>query len=112
MGIEAVDTLLWQGLASVAIPGLTINLIVRTAGKAVRGNPRERAAAAHRTQDSLSWPAAVELGPLARAGLRFLPTMCGLGSIPFIVHPIDTFVDFVLDNSYRPYFRNVERNVD
>ena len=34
--------------------------------------------------------------------LRFyLPTAVGLLSIPLIIHPIDTFVDFAMDNSIR-----------
>jgi fission process protein 1 len=32
------------------------------------------------------------------------PTFSGLGSIPFIVHPIDDFVDFVMDNTTRKWF--------
>ena len=38
---------------------------------------------------------------LPALALRWLPTAAGLGAIPFIVTPIDEFVDFALDNSTR-----------
>mmetsp|Transcript_18611 Transcript_18611/g.40306 ORF Transcript_18611/g.40306 Transcript_18611/m.40306 type:complete len:206 (-) Transcript_18611:168-785(-) len=77
-GIATFDTLLWQSLASVMIPGLTINLIVKASRFSVA-----RATAL----------------PVMVA--QWLPTACGIGSIPIIVHPIDSFVDFSLDNSTR-----------
>lgn len=76
-GIATFDTLLWQSLASVMIPGLTINLIVKASRFAVA-----------RT----ALPAMVA---------KWFPTACGIGSIPIIVHPIDSFVDFSMDNSTR-----------
>ena len=30
-----------------------------------------------------------------------IPTLVGLASIPFIIHPIDHFVDYLMDNSIR-----------
>ena len=77
-GIATFDTLLWQSLASVMIPGLTINLIVKAS----------RFAVARTT----ALPALVA---------KWMPTAFGIGSIPVIVHPIDSFVDFSLDNSTR-----------
>lgn len=79
-GIATFDTLLWQSLASVMIPGLTINLIVKAS----------RFVVARTT----ALPTMVAL---------WLPTACGIGSIPIIVHPIDSFVDFSLDNSTRTW---------
>jgi len=77
--IAGVDTLLWQGLASVAIPGAVINGVVRAA----------------------RWAVTARGAALPALALRWLPTAAGLGAIPFIVTPIDEFVDFALDNSTR-----------
>mmetsp|Transcript_17161 Transcript_17161/g.35092 ORF Transcript_17161/g.35092 Transcript_17161/m.35092 type:complete len:189 (-) Transcript_17161:123-689(-) len=71
---KGLDTLVWQGLASVAIPGYTINRIVWVAGK-------------------VKWP-----GPLNAV----VPTVIGLSSIPLIVHPIDEGVHKLMDASLRP----------
>ena len=71
--VEATDTFVWQTLASVLIPGFTINRVVWAASK------------------------------VTVAGSR-LPTLAGLGSIPFIVHPIDHGVDWLLDTFLRPLY--------
>jgi len=75
----AVDTLLWQALASVIIPGFTINRIcalsLHTMGKVI-------------PQVSLN-------------SRKWATTAIGLGVIPFIVHPIDSFVHLAMDNSTR-----------
>jgi fission process protein 1 len=76
-----VDPLLWQSLASVAIPGLTIHLLVDL------------------TCDLL---AKVETLPFSVR--RFAPTAVGLAAIPFIIHPLDNVVHFALDVSVRPLF--------
>jgi len=34
---------------------------------------------------------------------RFGPTILGLGSIPLIIHPVDNFVHWALDNTIRPW---------
>ena len=70
---RAIDTAIWQGLASVAIPGLVINRIVWSVGKL----------------------------PLPPSG-RLLPTVVGLASIPFIVSPIDAGVHRLADLTYKP----------
>lgn len=72
--VEATDTLLWQSLASVMIPGFTINRIVWAAEKAV-----------------------------ARAGSK-IPTVVGLASIPLIIKPIDHGVDALLDCTLRTLY--------
>lgn len=72
------DTLLWQTLASVTIPGVTINLIVKASRVAV---PR--------------------LPGLSGFAVKWIPTVLGLSSIPFIVHPIDRSVDYMMDNTVR-----------
>ena len=63
-----VDTLLWQGLASVVIPGLTINRLC--AGSRVLLNRYVTKV-------------------LSRQVRQWLVTGVGLCSIPLIIHPID-----------------------
>ena len=71
----ALDCFVGQGLASVAIPGATINLIVRGARAAV--------------------PAlGTRLPAVAR---EWIPTTLGLAAIPAIIHPIDAAVDGAMD---------------
>ena len=70
--VEAADTLIWQGLASVAIPGYVINRLVWAAGRF--GPPQSRA---------------------------WLPTVFGLACIPFIVQPIDHGTDVLLNGTLR-----------
>lgn len=71
--VEAFDTLLWQTLASVLIPGATINRVVW---------------AVRRVGAESTW----------------LPTACGLASIPLIVHPIDHGVHRMMDVCIRPWY--------
>ncbi|KAF0709606.1 Aste57867_5831 [Aphanomyces stellatus] len=73
----AVDTLLWQGFASVAIPGFLINRLV--------------AVTEHVSKRVVKHPTLLKWGP----------TCVGLGVIPFIIHPIDHFVDYAMDNTTR-----------
>jgi fission process protein 1 len=82
--IAGFDTLLWQGLASVAIPGGVINLIVRSSRMALT-----------RTVG------------LPTFAIKWFPTALGLCSIPVIIHPIDDAVDFLLDNSTRKWLKDV-----
>lgn len=76
------DTILWQTLASVMIPGATINIIVKACRSAIRKSP-------------LILPYMVG---------DWLPTIAGLGSIPLIVCPIDEAVDVLLDNTTRQWW--------
>lgn len=77
--VSTVDTLLWQSLASVCIPGFIINQIVKASRFAVARSP-----------------AAVPV-----TVTTWVPTFMGLGSIPLIIHPIDEFVDGLMDNTFR-----------
>jgi mitochondrial fission process protein 1 len=81
--VGAMDTLLWQSLASVLIPGYVIHTIVKAT--------------------KYSIPKQVQV-PLFIS--TWLPTIMGLGAIPFIVHPIDHSVDFVLDKTVRSFYRH------
>ena len=77
--VSTVDTLLWQSLASVCLPGLAIHQIVKVSRFAVSRSP-------------MAVPVAIS---------TWMPTFVGLGSIPLIIHPIDEFVDYLMENSFR-----------
>lgn len=79
VAVAAVDTLLWQAFASVIVPGFTINRICAASliglGRALPG--------------------------VADTARKWAVTAIGLGVIPFIVHPIDSGVHIVMDNTTR-----------
>nr|CAI5862780.1 unnamed protein product [Callosobruchus analis] len=72
------DTLIWQLLASVVIPGFTINRLCFTADILLKKS-----------------------GKLPQGTRKWLVTGIGLSAIPFIIKPIDDFVDYALDKSIR-----------
>ena len=74
--VAGLDALIWQSLASVMIPGYVINRIVWATKYVI--------------------PKAMPPHPA-----RYLPTAIGLGSIPFIIHPIDEFTHYLLDGTLR-----------
>lgn len=84
--IEAADCLIWQGLASVAVPGLIIHRIVHAA-KTLFNTPTFRSNMILR---------------------KFAPTIIGLSSIPLIIHPVDNVVHWGLDNTLRPQFAKMK----
>lgn len=84
-----LDTLLWQSLASVMIPGAVINMVVRASRLAVQRSP-------------MVLPAMVA---------KWLPTATGLGSVPLIIHPIDHSVDVLLDNTTRQWWESTSSPV-
>ncbi|KAL4096364.1 hypothetical protein PRIC1_009724 [Phytophthora ramorum] len=84
-----IDTLAWQTMASVVIPGLTINRVVALSCVAV-----QRAAMN---------------SPVVR---RWAPTAIGLGVIPLIIHPIDSFVDTAMDKSLRKWSKDFLDGMD
>ncbi len=69
--IAFLDTLLWQGLASVLIPGVAINRLCAGV-RILLTNKRIR----------------ILLAPVTR---KWLVTGIGLSAIPLIVHPIDRY---------------------
>jgi len=75
-----VDTVIWQGLASVAIPGFTINRICYLSNIVLR----------HTTS----------LPPATR---KWTVTAIGLSAIPFIIHPIDRAVDLLMNKTLRQW---------
>ena len=78
--VTALDVLLWQALASVIIPGFTINRVTYYASQLIRRSSRN--------------PEMIKYGP----------TAIGLLSIPLIIHPIDTCVDWFMDHTFRKIF--------
>ena len=68
--VAVLDTLIWQGFASVVIPGLTINRLCAL------------------SRFMLNRYAVNMLSQHVR---RWAVTGIGLGSIPFIIHPIDRY---------------------
>ncbi|XP_014770858.1 mitochondrial fission process protein 1 [Octopus bimaculoides] len=79
--IAMADTVVWQGLASVAIPGFTINRLC--------------AGTNYMLKKTASLPVGIR---------RWTTTFVGLGCIPFIVKPIDHSVDFMMNNSLRKMY--------
>ncbi|CAK1541867.1 unnamed protein product [Leptosia nina] len=77
--IETGDALLWQTLASVVIPGLTINRICSYTNNFLQKNAKR-----------------IPLTPRS-----LLTVGAGLVSIPFIVHPIDNGVTLFMNITYR-----------
>ncbi|KAK3239790.1 hypothetical protein CYMTET_50309 [Cymbomonas tetramitiformis] len=73
--ISTVDALVWQLLASVALPGFTINRVVTF----------------------LDIVCATLPGPLA-----YTPTVVGLLLIPAIITPLDVLADVLMDATMRP----------
>ena len=84
----AVDTLVWQTLASVALPGFVINRCVKLAAY------------------GLAQPSAAAVVPKVAA--RWAPTAVGLAVIPVIIHPLDNFVHWAMDNTVRPWWLDVD----
>uniref|UniRef100_A0A8B9MSM7 Mitochondrial fission process protein 1 n=1 Tax=Accipiter nisus TaxID=211598 RepID=A0A8B9MSM7_9AVES len=81
VGVAVADTFVWQSLASVAIPGFTINRLC-AASLALLGT-------------FTRWPL-----PLR----RWTTTALGLAAIPLIITPIDRTVDFLMDSSLRKLY--------
>jgi mitochondrial fission process protein 1 len=84
--IGTFDALLWQSLASVAIPGYCIHMVVKV------------------TKSTLTLASSRQIQIPIIISI-WVPTISGLLSIPLIVHPIDHSVDYVLDKSIRTWYR-------
>jgi fission process protein 1 len=76
-----VDTIVWQSTASVIVPGITINYIVKATRWMVR-----------RPSVTAVLPALL---------FQWLPTATGLASVPVIIRPIDHLTDVLLDHTLR-----------
>ena len=96
-------------LASVMIPGAVINTVVRASRIAVtRATILPILTKKLAKTTSISSQHFAQSSSIATFIAKWFPTMTGLGSIPFIVHPIDSFVDILLDNSTRKYMYTVD----
>ena|ERR1719469_26626 len=75
---HSFDCFIWQMAASVFIPGAFINQVVSLSQKMI---------------------------PNCTSGnRRFIPVFIGLATIPFIVHPIDSFTTWALEKTLRKYY--------
>ncbi|XP_070205906.1 mitochondrial fission process protein 1-like [Littorina saxatilis] len=81
VAVAFTDTLIWQGFASVVIPGFTINRVCRLTGIMLKYSTRLPS-------------------PVRKWGT----TAVGLGCIPFIIRPIDKGVDYAMDKSCRVWY--------
>jgi len=81
VAISGMDTLVWQAFASVIVPGFFIN---RLCAASLFG-------------------LAKAVPTVAEASRKWAVTAIGLGSIPFIIHPIDNMVHTVMDNTTRKW---------
>ncbi|XP_060926384.1 mitochondrial fission process protein 1 [Limanda limanda] len=82
-----VDTFVWQALASVIIPGFTINRVC--------------AGSLYLLGRTTKLPLSVR---------KWTTTAIGLSTIPFIITPIDRSVDFLLDASLRKVYNAGEKH--
>ncbi|XP_046385108.1 mitochondrial fission process protein 1 isoform X2 [Ischnura elegans] len=76
----AVDTVVWQGLASVIIPGFTINRVC--------------AGTLYLLKKTTKWP---------KITRKWTATAVGIACIPLIVSPIDHGVHQLMDSSVRKW---------
>jgi Ca2+-binding EF-hand superfamily protein len=76
--VAASDALIWQVIASVALPGFTINRFV--------------------TLTEIGCEAQAQSNVVA----EYFPTVLGLAMIPLICKPLDELADIGLDNTLRP----------
>lgn len=99
--IAAVDTLLFQLIASVIFPGFIINRWVTLV--------------AYLTYEQLKLPdlvSSMDLEPFSIGSIHVvpsalvfdIPTALGLLLIPFIVKPLDELTEYALDTTVRPFF--------
>lgn len=81
VAFTTTDTLIWQLLASVVVPGLTINRTCAISNYFLKKSEK-----------------------LPKTTRKWVVTGIGLVTIPFIIKPIDKLVDIVLDETLRKYF--------
>ncbi len=79
------DALLWQTLASVLIPGKVIQIITSSAVHVFQSDTKI-------------------VKSLSKSVRTWSPTVIGLTTIPFIIHPIDNAVDYLFEHSIRKWW--------
>ncbi|XP_072934145.1 mitochondrial fission process protein 1 [Epargyreus clarus] len=82
--METGDALLWQTLASVVIPGFTINRICAFSQRYMQRNM-------------------TKIPPTPR---NLITVAIGLASIPIIIHPIDGGVTLLMNLTYRKWVKS------
>ncbi len=90
---RAIDTLLWHGIASLALPGLAVNQTVKLTKYIVENS-----------NSNIGYKKILQSSKILQRGL---PIICGLAIIPFIIKPIDRFTDFFMDNTIRKYVNDI-----
>jgi len=111
LGVErAIDTVVWQLLASVIIPGYTIHTVVAFVHYLLENglhidSPTLMAPALLASLSSVAATVNSSTDTVAVLVDKSVPTFCGLATIPFIVHPIDETVHAILNVSMRPALR-------
>ncbi|XP_077352623.1 mitochondrial fission process protein 1 [Festucalex cinctus] len=86
VAVAVADTFVWQALASIVVPGFTINRVC--------------AATLHVLGRTTKLPLPVR---------KWTTTAVGLSIVPFIMTPIDRSVDYLLDSSLRKLYRHGEK---
>ena len=81
MMYSCLDTSIFHTFASMALPAFTIHSIVKYSGRLVKKGLGE-----------------------SKIG-KFLPTVLGIASIPFIIHPLDHFTEWAMDKSIRNLYK-------
>lgn len=93
----ALDSLMWHGLATVAIPGVTINRAVKYATQLMDRLENRRL-------EKVTTGKSKPVSPRAPMALkRWVPAAVGLALIPLIAHPADQSMDYLMDVAVRPY---------
>lgn len=85
IAVIGADALIWQTFASVLIPGKIINFITNGTKYLLEEG----------------YFKSININKGMRA---WGPTAIGLAAIPVIIHPIDEFVDYAMNNSLRKYW--------
>jgi len=99
---RSIDTIVWQLLASVAIPGFTIHQVVAITHGFL--DPHLQHLSAFELEEITEAAAALHVARdiFVAAIDKIVPTAMGLFTIPFIVEPIDETVHLILDKTLRP----------
>lgn len=84
MKMKAIDLSIWHTFASIILPAVTIHTIVKSSTKSINFVAK-----------SVVLPKFIPM---------VVPTIIGLCSIPFIIHPLDDVTDYMMDNSVRKLY--------
>ena len=90
---QGQEQMLWTGIdsgifhtsASIVTPAVVIHSIVKFAGKIQTKILNSKNITGHKY-------------------MKFIPSIIGLVSIPFIIHPIDHGTEYIMDHTIRPYY--------